>query len=46
MKSNVDYFLTESEKREFAAASQLQAYLKKKSPNILAGWQKRLFVIR
>ena len=46
MKSNVDYFLTEPEKREFAVASQLKAYLKKKSPNMLVGWQKRLFVIR
>lgn len=46
MKENVDYFLTDKEKAEFAIASELKGFLKKKSPNLFKGWQKRYFAIR
>jgi len=40
MKSSIDYFLNDMEKREFNIASQLKGMLKKKSPSFLKGWQK------
>ena len=46
MRSNLNYFLTEAEKVEFATASQLKGFLKKKSPKVFKGWQKRFFAVR
>ena len=46
MKANVEYFLTKDEKKDFAIASDLKGFLKKKSPNLFAGWQKRYFQVK
>jgi hypothetical protein len=46
MKSNLDYYLTKEEKDEYALASNLKGYLKKKSPKLLVGWQKRYFCMK
>lgn len=46
MKENVNFMLDDNEKVEFTKASNLKGYLKKKSPNFLKGWQKRLFAVR
>jgi len=46
MKENVEYFLTDVEKKKFNIASQLEGNLKKKSPSLFKGWQKRFFAIK
>jgi hypothetical protein len=46
MRSNIEYFLNKEEKSEFAIASELKGFLKKKSPTLFAGWQKRYFCMK
>lgn len=41
MKANIEYFLSPEQKREFAIASELKGFLKKKSPSMFKAWQKR-----
>lgn len=44
MKNNSTGF-TEFEHQKFETCKKLRDYLKKKSPRLIKGWQKRYFII-
>jgi hypothetical protein len=46
MKANIEYFLNKEERNEFAIASELKGFLKKKSPSMFKAWQKRYFCVK